>query len=83
MKYLLSLFKRKSADQIRSELLSEALCAGEEHRAAAEHHTALADMYFARAKRIEPMSLMKEVVKPQRNGPVSLTRLTVREGAKS
>lgn len=49
------LFDRQLDPHVRKslELLKEANLAHVEHRAAAEHHTALAEMYAARIARIE------------------------------
>lgn len=54
MKFLKSIFKRTTVEAIQADHLHEARCMAERHRAAAEHHQALADMYAGRAQRIAP-----------------------------
>jgi hypothetical protein len=47
-------FTRTTDERIAANLLYEAKCAAIEHRAAAEHHDALARMYETRIKRLSP-----------------------------
>lgn len=46
------IFRRRTASKLREEMLAEAEYSAEEHRACAEHHSALATMYAERARRI-------------------------------
>ena len=46
------LFEQHTAEKIRNDYRADAERRSEEHRAAAEHHKALADMYEARMVRL-------------------------------
>jgi hypothetical protein len=50
--WLRRLFHRAAPREIETELLAEAQLAHIDHKAAAEHHQALADMYAARIERL-------------------------------
>lgn len=52
MKFLLSLFRPRTADEELREQLAEAERLALEHYAAGEHHMALAGMYRQRAERL-------------------------------
>lgn len=50
------IFKPTSPEKVVAQQLYEARRLALEHRAAAEHHAALADMYDGRVDRLQPMS---------------------------
>ena len=50
------IFKPTSPEKVVAQQLFEARRLALEHRAAAEHHAALADMYDSRVERLEPLS---------------------------
>ena len=51
-----ALFCPQTAEQSRKVYLRDALMSREDHRAAAEHHKALADMYDARVARLTTLA---------------------------
>ncbi|NDZ11523.1 hypothetical protein C7T35_01245 [Variovorax sp. WS11] len=50
------IFAPLSPEKVVAQQLYEARRLALEHRAAAEHHAALADMYDGRVERLEPLS---------------------------
>jgi hypothetical protein len=52
IRFLQSLLTPKTATQVARGLFEEAERAAIEHRCAAEHHRALADMYLQRARKL-------------------------------